>query len=179
MSLSVVGNLGVVGDGIPLIAAVTGAAFLSDEEFDDVPTAGRPWLRVTSFPPEALASSVLSGPAVSSTSDRLADIAVDVTAPPGPGKCISEAEAWKSGGGSKSCRDVDAAYAIASAPYGIPKRANASREEISLSCSGVGPAFGYVNSVRVRVWVSGADMELSEMEEGEVMWLEFIVLMDR
>lgn len=49
--------------------------------------------------------------------------------------------ASKSGGGCKSCLEADA-YAIASAPYGRPNRANDSLEEIIFTCSGVGPDFG-------------------------------------
>lgn len=61
----------------------------------------------------------------------------------------------------------DDAYAIASAPYGIPKRTNWSREDMNLSWSGVGPAFGYVNSVRTTVCVSGADIAFTEMVDCE------------
>jgi len=48
----------------------------------------------------------------------------------------------KSGGGSRSWRDDEAANAIASGPYGTPNRANDSRDEITLSCSAVGPVLG-------------------------------------
>lgn len=72
----------------------------------------------------------------------------------------------KSGGG-KSTLEADAAYAMASGPYGTPKRAKDSRDEMSRSCSGVGPDFGYVNSVRTSVCVSGDEMEFSEITEGE------------
>jgi hypothetical protein len=78
-----------------------------------------------------------------------------------------ELAASKSGGGS-SCRDVEAANAIASAPYGMPKRANDSRDEMIASCSGVGPDFGYVNSVRTSVCGSGAEIACSESEDVEV-----------
>ena len=54
-----------------------------------------------------------------------------------------EASASKSGGGGwRSCREVEAANAMASAPYGTPKRARASGDEINLNCSGVGPVLG-------------------------------------
>ena len=92
---------------------------------------------------------------------------------------MSEAEASKSGGGqSKSCLEDDA-NAIASAPYGTANLANESRDEMTLSCSGVGPAFGYVNSVRLRVCVRGAEMELREMVEGEFRRLEATVFVER
>ena len=48
----------------------------------------------------------------------------------------------KPGGGARSTFDCDAAYAIASAPYGTPNLAKVSLDEINLSCSGVGPDFG-------------------------------------
>lgn len=61
----------------------------------------------------------------------------------GLGRWVSEPVASNSGGGgSKSCRDADAANAMASAPYGFPNRANVSLDEMSLSWSGVGPALG-------------------------------------
>jgi hypothetical protein len=49
----------------------------------------------------------------------------------------------KSGGGTlRSARDVDAANAIACAPYGTPNRPRLSRLEMSRICSGVGPERG-------------------------------------
>lgn len=54
-----------------------------------------------------------------------------------------DAAASKSGGGGpKSCLEVDAANAMASAPYGMPNLANASLDDISFNCSGVGPDLG-------------------------------------
>jgi len=47
-----------------------------------------------------------------------------------------------------------------------------------LSCSGVGPVLGYVNSVRTTVRVSGEDIEARDMDEGEVRWLELRVAVD-
>jgi len=40
----------------------------------------------------------------------------------------------------------------------------------------VGPDFGYVNSVRTRVCGRGAEMELSEIREGELSELAFFRL---
>lgn len=59
----------------------------------------------------------------------------------------------KSGGGTLGSSTLDelAANATACSPYGTPNRWNASRDEISLTCSGVGPVLGYVNSVRTSV----------------------------
>lgn len=80
----------------------------------------------------------------------------DVDSPAnGSCSCDVEAAVSKSGGGCiRSSRDEDA-KAIASAPYGTPKRAKASLEEMTFSCSAVRPVFGYVNSVRVTVCVKG------------------------
>jgi hypothetical protein len=49
----------------------------------------------------------------------------------------------------------------------MPNLENASREDINLTCSGVGPDFGYENSVRVAVCVNGAEIELRDINEGE------------
>lgn len=46
------------------------------------------------------------------------------------------------GGGSKSILELDAANAMASAPYGLPNRAKLSRLDMSRTWSGVGPFFG-------------------------------------
>lgn len=67
-----------------------------------------------------------------------------------------------------STLDVLAANAIASCPYGTPNLANDSLDEISLSCSGVGPDFGYVKPVRTSVCESGDEMELTEIMDGDV-----------
>ncbi|EIN14484.1 hypothetical protein PUNSTDRAFT_41683 [Punctularia strigosozonata HHB-11173 SS5] len=48
----------------------------------------------------------------------------------------------KSGGGTRSALDVDAANAMASAPYGTPNRPSDSLLEMSLIWSGVGPDLG-------------------------------------
>jgi hypothetical protein len=77
--------------------------------------------------------------------------------------------ASKSGGGLRSCLELEAANAIASGPYGTPNLAMESRLEMSFSCSGVGPAFGYVNSDLISVCVRGAEIELTEIKEGEFM----------
>ena len=105
--------------------------------------------------------------------------ALSLDGPADLGKCVSEAAASKSGGGScKSCLEDDA-NAIASGPYGTANLANESRDEMTFSCSGVGPAFGYVNSVRLRVCVRGAEMELREIMEGEFRRLEARVFVER
>lgn len=91
-----------------------------------------------------------------------------------PGRATSS----KSGGGSRSCLDALAAKAIASRPYGMPNLAKDSLDDISFNCSGVGPDLGYVNSVRVRVCVRGAEMELREIMEGEVRLFECRVFVD-
>ena len=86
----------------------------------------------------------------------------DDPAPLGP------ATSSKPGGGSKSILDDDAAYAIASGPYGIPKRTMFSRLAMSRSCSGVGPPLGYVSSVFTSVCVSGAEIECRLISDGDV-----------
>lgn len=90
--------------------------------------------------------------------------------------------ASKSGGGiDKSCLDAEAANATASGPYGRPNLPNVSLDEINLTWSGVGPERGYVNSVRIAVCVNGAEMELSEINDGEVSglpWLSLLVVLD-
>lgn len=87
---------------------------------------------------------------------------------------LDGATSSNSGGGceGRSIRDVLAANAIASWPYGRPNRAKDSREAMSLICSGVGPDLGYVNSVRTSVCVRGDEMELTERVEGEFKWGE-------
>ena len=71
------------------------------------------------------------------------------------------------GGGSSSALDADAANAIASAPYGFPNRAKLSLLEMSFSWSGVGPPFGYVNSVLTSVCVNGDDIECKLIMDGD------------
>lgn len=77
------------------------------------------------------------------------------------------------GGGGCSCSS-DAANASASGPYGIPNRPIASLDAIILACSGVivgrpvARLLGNVNFVREAVCVSGAEMELSEIMDGDV-----------
>lgn len=61
----------------------------------------------------------------------------------------------------------DEANAIASGPYGMPNLPNVSLEERNLTWSDVGPVRGYVNSVRVAVWVRGGEIESREIIEGE------------
>jgi hypothetical protein len=94
---------------------------------------------------------------------RLCDLSLDPDADDLPTALSVDSN---SGGGFKSC--VLAANAMASSPYGLPNLENASLLEISLSCSGVGPVLGYVNSVRTTVCVRGADMEARDIDEGEV-----------
>jgi hypothetical protein len=60
------------------------------------------------------------------------------------------------------------AYATAAGPYGTPNLLTDSTDEMSLSCSGVGPERGYTKSVRTAVCLSGAEMELIEIIDGEV-----------
>ena len=68
--------------------------------------------------------------------------ALDVDAGVTRCNCDVDAAVSKSGGGcSRSKRDDDA-NAMASAPYGTPKRENASLDEMTLSCSAVGPVLG-------------------------------------
>ena len=64
-------------------------------------------------------------------------------------------------------RDAEA-YATAAAPYGTPNLLTDSTDEMSLSCSGVGPERGYTKSVRTAVCVSGEEMEPIEIIDGEV-----------
>jgi hypothetical protein len=59
------------------------------------------------------------------------------------------------------------AYATASGPYGTPNLLTDSTDEMSLSCSGVGPERGYTKSVRTTVCVNGAEIELIERVDGE------------
>lgn len=93
-----------------------------------------------------------------------------VSPPLGPGNPSVDGRSINSGGGP--CRltsDAEAlAYATASAPYGTPNLLTDSTEEMSLSCSGVGPERGYTKSVRTAVCVKGADIEVIEMTDGEV-----------
>lgn len=61
----------------------------------------------------------------------------------GPGDAArSFATVSKSGGGSERSRRDDDAKAMASAPYGTPNLVKVSLEEITLSCSAVGPVLG-------------------------------------
>jgi len=78
--------------------------------------------------------------------------------------------ASKLGGGTIS--DLDAENATASGPYGAPNLSSASLEVMSLICSGVRPPFGARNSERLRVYARGADIESTEMVEGDVMGAE-------
>ena len=64
-------------------------------------------------------------------------------------------------------RDAEA-YATAAGPYGTPNLLTESTDEMSLSCSGVGPERGYTKSVRTAVCVSGEEMEPIEIIDGEV-----------
>jgi hypothetical protein len=64
-------------------------------------------------------------------------------------------------------RDAEA-YATAAGPYGTPNLLTDSTDEMSFSCSGVGPERGYTKSVRTAVCVSGAEMEPIDIMEGEV-----------
>lgn len=60
------------------------------------------------------------------------------------------------------------ANATASGPYGTPNLLTDSTDEMSLSCSGVGPERGYTKSVRTAVCVKGAEIDTIEMADGEV-----------
>lgn len=60
------------------------------------------------------------------------------------------------------------AYASASGPYGTPNLLTDSTDEMSLSCSGVGPERGYTKSVRTAVCVNGAEIEVIDKADGEV-----------
>ena len=60
------------------------------------------------------------------------------------------------------------ANATASGPYGTPNLLTDSTDEISLSCSGVGPERGYTKSVRTAVCVKGEEIEPIDMADGEV-----------
>jgi hypothetical protein len=152
-----VGRLEVVATGMPSGA---GSACLSDEAPATCACTGETPLLLPSATPVLFDVSGIG------KEMALSDLTSETTAP-------LPASDSKSGGGSNSCLDVDAAYAIASAPYGIPNLAKFSLDEISFSCSGVGPAFGYVNSVRTAVWVSGADIEFREIVEDEAgCWAE-------
>lgn len=57
---------------------------------------------------------------------------------------------------------------MAAEPYGTANLPIDSLDEIIFSCSGVGPALGYVNSVRTAVYVNGAEIEFKDIREGEL-----------
>jgi hypothetical protein len=86
----------------------------------------------------------------------------------GPGMPSKDGCASKSGGGPCKLTSEADAYATASGPYGTPNLLTDSTDEISLSCSGVGPERGYTKSVRTAVCVSGAEIEPNERVDGEV-----------
>jgi hypothetical protein len=91
-----------------------------------------------------------------------------VAATLGPGKPSRDGRSSNSGGGP--CRltsDADA-YATASGPYGTPNLLTDSIDEMSLSCSGVGPERGYTKSVRTAVCVRGAEIDAIDISDGEV-----------
>jgi hypothetical protein len=86
----------------------------------------------------------------------------------GPGMPSKEGCSSKPGGGPCKLTSEADAYATASGPYGTPNLLTDSTDEISLSCSGVGPERGYTKSVRTAVCVSGAEIEPIERVDGEV-----------
>lgn len=87
----------------------------------------------------------------------------------GPGKLSRDRRSSKTGGGPwRLTSEADANAATASGPYGTPNLLTDCTDEISLSCSGVGPERGYTKSVRTAVCVSGAEIELIDMVDGEV-----------
>jgi len=88
--------------------------------------------------------------------------------PLGPGKPSVDASSSNPGGGPCRLTSDAEAYATASGPYGTPNLLTDSTDEMSLSCSGVGPERGYTKSVRTAVCVSGAEIEVIEIIDGEV-----------
>lgn len=81
------------------------------------------------------------------------DPALDPDAAEGP-----DASAGNGGGASL-------AAARASEPNGTPNLPSFSRLDTNASCFAFGPALGNVKSVRVAVCASGAEIELSEMDD--------------
>jgi hypothetical protein len=67
------------------------------------------------------------------------------------------------GGPCRLTRDAEA-NATASGPYGTPNLLTDSTDEMSLSCSGVGPERGYTKSVRTAVCVKGEEIEMADGE---------------
>jgi len=86
----------------------------------------------------------------------------------GPGNPSVDGCSSNSGGGPCRLTSDAEANATAAAPYGTPNLLTDSTDEMSLSCSGVGPERGYTKSVRTAVCVKGAEMEAIEMADGEV-----------
>lgn len=85
-----------------------------------------------------------------------------------PGNPSVDGRSSNPGGGPCRLTSDAEAYATASRPYGTPNLLTDSTDEMSLSCSGVGPERGYTKSVRTAVWVKGAEIEAIEMADGEV-----------
>jgi hypothetical protein len=86
----------------------------------------------------------------------------------GPGNPSVDGRSSNSGGGPCRLTSDAEAYATAAGPYGTPNLLTDFTDEMSLSCSGVGPERGYTKSVRTAVCVKGAEMDVIEMVEGEV-----------
>lgn len=155
----------VVGDCAGMSSAVTNESMLPRE-------APRPCPARDAFRPglDGLAALFGGDSAPVSGAEKLVCANGDEIAG-SPSTPVAAAESSPSnagGGGSSSSRDVAAACAIASAPYGTPKRPRLSRDEMKRICSGVGPSLGYRNSVRTSVWGRGAEMEFREMTDGDV-----------
>lgn len=121
----------------------------------------------------------ISTPSWWTSSATEAEADVDCGRRPNPDTSATTSSNSGGGGSDASPRpnsglDIDAAKEIASGPYGIPNLPIASLDAIIFTCSGVKVGrpvaleFGKVNLVREAVCVSGAEMELREIMEGEV-----------
>lgn len=97
-----------------------------------------------------------------------ADPARGRVSPLGPGGPSVDGCSSNSGGGPCRLTSDSEANLTASGPYGTPNLLTDSTDEMSLSCSGVGPVRGYTKSVRRAVCVKGAEIEPIEMADGEV-----------
>ena len=86
----------------------------------------------------------------------------------GPGNPSMDGRSSNSGGGPCRLTSDAEANATASGPYGTPNLLTDSTDEMSLSCSGVGPERGYTKSVRTAVCVKGEEIDVIERTDGEV-----------
>ena len=86
----------------------------------------------------------------------------------GPGNPSVDGRSSNSGGGPCRLTSDAEANATAAGPYGTPNLLTDSTDEMSLSCSGVGPERGYTKSVRTAVCAKGEEMEVIERADGEV-----------